>query len=455
MKHPDNINEPLTGAEITGMTFAGSTLTMLNVVISLFITYFYTNIVGISAAIIGTLMLVTRVAEGFSDLSMGVIINRTQSRWGQARPWSLRLSIPLLIIVILTFHIPENWDMTAKTIYACITYFFLFTVTLAPAGIIGTVLGTNMTSNAKSRQKNAVISTLFVLIGSVAGNYIVMHLTGSMGDSHYTWRLIAIIFGLLSFTGQLMQFLLTRERFTNPVKDTHESVKTSIRKQLPTLIRNKYFLIMCAVGMMTALDGATMGIMLFYFRYIINNIDLMGVFSLVSLIPMVAGIGLTQLLSKRIPAKQLIIGGLIIKSITLMINFCFPANLPLFIGFTVLRSLTRTPLLVFSSVYLLNTIEYGEYKTGTRAGSMIVSISGLWNKVGAGIGGALVGWLLSYGGYDSDASVQSILAQNIIVVISFLIPLITTVVILILLSMYDLDKQYDSIIESLRERKGI
>jgi len=441
LKHPDDINQPLTGAEITGMTFAGTSLAMLQIVISVFIAYFYTNVVGISAAMVGTLLLITRIADAFSDLGMGIIISKTRSQWGQARPWGLRMACPLLLLVLSIFYIPAHWGMAAKTVYACISYFLLVTVALTPASIIGSIIGTNMTVNPNSRKKNAMISSLFMIVGSVVGNVAVLQITQAMGDSYGAWRFVAILFGTLAFAGQVAQFLLTRERVGNSVLSPNASSKATVKSQLPALIHNKYFLIMCLVGMMTALDGAMAGCILYYVKYVLHNMELVSIIGAVTLLSMTAGIALTRVMEKKIPAKRLILAGLAVKIITLAINFFHPANLPLFLGFAALRGLMSGPMMVYSSVYLLNTIEYGEYKTGIRANHLIVSISSVWTKIGAGLGGALMGWLLNSGGYDGAARVQSIAAQNMIVSVYFLIPLVASVVTFILLSMYDLDRQ--------------
>ena len=455
--HPTDIHEPLTGAEITGMTFAGTSLSMLHIIISVFIMYFYINVAGISAAVVGTLLLVTRIADGFSDLGMGAIITKTRSRWGTARPWGLRMALPLLISVILTFSVPVNWGIHARTIYACITYFLMFSIAITPAGMVGAVLGTNMTVNPKSRQKNAMISSLFSIVAAVGGNMAVMRITTSMGDSAQAWRSMAIALGLFAFAGQVAQFLLTRERNHTTVGNAQHSPKNSILSQLPALTRNRYFIIMCMVGMMAALEGAMIGTMIFYVHYVLNsaNMTLIAIIGMVTMLPMIIGITLTPVITKKIPIKYLIIAGLVVKIITFGINLYNPVNLVLFISFTALRSFMNAPQIMYGSVYLLNTIEYGEYKTGIRANNLIISVSSVWSKIGAGLGGALTGWLLSLGGYDGMAAVQAVSAQNMIIVTYFFIPMVASVIMLILFMMYDLDKQYDHVLKKLKHRRNI
>jgi GPH family glycoside/pentoside/hexuronide:cation symporter len=452
-KHPTDINEPLTGAEITGMTFAGTSLAVLQVVISVFIAYFYTDVVGINAAAVGTLLLITRIADGFTDLGMGVIISKTRSKWGQARPWVFRMAVPLLLMVVLTFFVPQNWDLTAKTVYACVTYFLMITVAITPAALIGSVIGTNMTVNPKSRQTSSVISTLFVVLGSVVGNIAVLQITQSMGDSYEAWRFVAVIFGSLAFIGQAVQFLLTKERISHNTDAERKAAKPSVKSLLPALVKNKYFIIMCFVGMMGSIDGAMMGSVIYYVKYVLGSMNLVNVYAVINLVFMMAGVSLTPFIVKKIPRKNLIMAGLALKILTYAINILFPANIWLFFAFSALRALTGGPMMVYGGIFLLNTIEYGEYKTGVRANHLIVSVSSVFGKIGSGLGGALIGWLLSLGRYDGALAVQEPLAQNMIVNIYFLIPLVAAAATFVLMAFYNLDKRYDGIAEELKMKK--
>lgn len=459
-RHPADINEPLTGLEITGMTFAGTTLTMLQVVINVFITYYYTNVVGLGAGFVGTLLLVTRIADGFSDLGMGIIITKTRSKSGQARPWAIRMALPLLLSTVLTFMVPPAWNPTVKALYACVTYFFMITVAITPAGLVGTVLGTNMTTHPQSRQKNAIFSSIFVMLGSVAGNVVTIQITEAMGDTYEAWRMVAVGFGLLAFVGQGVQYFFTKERNTHNVPSDYKQGDKkangpTLRQSLPALTHNKYFIIMCLVGLFGAADSAMAGCVMYYIKYVLDDTSLVGIVSIVTLTATLAGIGLVPLMAKKIPAKALLLGGLVIKIVTLGLNVLYPDNIPMFLALAVLRSLAGSPMMIYGGVYMLNTIEYGEYKIGIRANHLMVSVSSVAGKIGAGLGGALIGWLLGFGGYDGTAAVQPDAVRNMIVYIYFLVPLVAGAAQCILLCFYDLDKKNAHILQTLKERASV
>jgi GPH family glycoside/pentoside/hexuronide:cation symporter len=363
------------------------------------------------------------------------------------------MAVPLLIMILLTFFIPQNWNMTVKTVYACVTYFLMVTVALTPASLVGGVIGTNMTVNPKSRQISALISTIFTVLGSVLGNIAVLQITQSMGDSFESWRLVAVIFGSLAFIGQALQFLLTKERVSQTAGTGPKGAKPSIRSLLPALVKNKYFIIMCFVGMMGAIDGAMMGCVIYYVNYVLNNVGLLNVYAFINLAFMMAGVGLTPVIVKKISRKGLIMAGLAIKIATYAVNLMFPANTWLFFAFSALRAVTGAPMMVYGGILLLNTIEYGEYRTGIRANHLILSVNSVWGKIGSGLGGALIGWLLAFGKYDGAALVQALPAQKMINCIYFLIPLLAAAVTFVLMSFYDLDKKYDGIMDEWKNRR--
>lgn len=452
-RHPADIHDPLTTVEITGMTFAGTTLSVLQVVIHVFIAYYYTNVVGLSATLVGTLLLVTRVADAFSDLGVGILISKTNSRSGKARPWAIRMALPLLLSVVVTFCVPQHWGMTAKAIYACVTYFLMITIAVTPAGVVASVLGTMMTVNAQSRQKNAFISTIFVMLGCVIGTFATQTITESMGDTYQVWRAVAIGFGLLSFVGQVILYLFTKERGCDDIEGKAGNPLT-LKQSMPALVKNKYFIIMCFVGLFTSIDTAMASCAIYFYKYILCNTTLIGIMSSITLLSTLAGTGAVPILTKKVSPKALVLGGLAIKIISFAINMALPTNLPLFIAFTAIRGFAGAAQMVYGGVYLLNTIEYGEYKTGIRANSLVVTVSSVGTKIGSGIGGALIGWLLAFSGYIGGAAEQPAPVQAMIVCIYFFIPLLATAAQLALLCFYNLDKKYDRIVQTLRERKG-
>lgn len=436
--HPNELSAPLTSVELTGSLFGSVAMTLLFVLTSNFMSYYFTDVVGISATIVGTLMLVTRIIEAFSNMGMGMIITKTKSRFGHARAWILRMSLPLAITVLMTFSVPTSLSNNLKIIYAALTYILMTACAATAVETASSVLGASMTSHGPSREKRAIFSSIIALLAGVVGAVFIQQYTAARGDSPAAWRTVATIFAIIAFSGQMLQFLLTKDR-RHSVSDSHSAVKTSFRQMLPALLQNKYFIIMYFVSFLSAIDVAMNGAQMYYFKYIFHDTSIIAIVSIVTMAANLAGILLTPILTRKFRKTPLIICGLIIKAAASGAIALMPSNLPYFIGLTALKNVAGGPMMVLSGVLLLNTIEYGEEKTGIRADSLIVTTSSFSNKIGTGLGSALIGWIMALGGFVSGLEVQPASVGTTVVFISCILPAIVTVLQVISLLFYKLD----------------
>jgi len=204
---------------------------------------------------------------------------------------------------------------------------------------------------------------------------------------------------------------------------------------------------------LSAIDAAMAGVSIFYYKYIFDDMNLIAIVSIVTLPCTVIAISLVPVFTKIMRRRNLVILGLVFKAASLIVIFFFPYNVPVFVSMQALRSFSYGPLMALMNVFLLNTIEYGEYKTGVRADSIIVSMSSFFNKIGTGLGGALIGWLLAFGGFLSHSEIQPESVNPTIIFIFCAIPAIAAITQIILLTFYDLDKKYADITKNLKERK--
>jgi len=448
-RHPTELSDPLTPVEIIGSLSASSVMTVMFVLTGTFMAYYYTDVIGISAAAVGTLMLIARIINAFTDIGMGMVIAKTRSRHGRARPWILWMVLPLAITVALTFSVPSVFNDDGKLIYMYVTYILMITVTMTAVGTAGAVIGPSMTSNGRSREMMSVLGSVFAMIAGVSGSIVIQRSTAAMGDSPEAWRTVAMVFSVILLAGQAVHFLFTRERVA---VSSDKDAGTSFKQMLPALLRNKYFLIMFFVGFLSAIDAAMAGASMYYYKYIFNDMGLIAVVSIIVLPCTLIGISAVPLLSRRVRKKHLLLIGLAVKAIALTVNALFPDIIPLFIAMQALRSLANGPMMALTSVFLLNTIEYGQYKTGVRADSLIVTAGGFSGKIGTGLGGALIGWLLALGGFVAGSDLQPESIASSIVFIYCTIPALVTVLQMALLSFYDLDKRHERITEKIKAR---
>jgi len=394
-------------------------------------------------------MLVTRVINAFTDIGMGMIVAKTKSRFGRARPWLLRMTPVLVIMTILTFSVPEALGYNGKIIYMYTTYILMLAFATTAVGMASAVILPSMTSHFRSREKNAVISSVFAMLAGVAGSVGIQRSTAAMGDTPEAWQRVAIVFALIVLVGQTIMFLFTKERV---VIDQSNKSGVSYKQMFKSIARNKYAIIMFFVAALTAIDSAMAGASIYYYKYVFNDMSLIAIVSIVTLPCSVIAISLVPLMTKKVRRRNLVMLGLIFKVISLVMIYIFPTNVTLFVLMQALRSIAYAPLMALMGVFLLNTIEYGEYKTGIRADSMLVSSSSFVNKIATGLGGAMIGWLLAFGGFLSHSEVQPESVGPTIIFIFCAIPAIAGTIQIILLAFYDLDKKYAGITELLKKR---
>ena len=129
---------------------------------SSFLMLYYTDSVGISAAYIGTMMLICRLFDGVSDILMGVIIDKTHTKWGKARPWLLFMGLPLIVSVFLTFHVPGSWSENAQKVYSFVTYFVMSVICYTAVNLAYHSMLPRFSLTSQDRSVTSVIRSVFL-----------------------------------------------------------------------------------------------------------------------------------------------------------------------------------------------------------------------------------------------------------------------------------------------------
>ncbi len=386
-------------------------------VFDVFLFIFYTDVFGISAAAVGTMMLVTRLIDAFSDPLMGALADRTSTRFGKFRPYLLLGIIPIAAAGILTFTVPDLGD-DGKIIWAYGTYIFMmlaYTFINVPYGaLLGVV-------TADSQERTTLTS--FRFIGAFSGGTLVAYLTPELvtllgnGDQALGWQLTMGCYGLISAVLFTLTFFATKERISPPFNQ-----QTSIKQDLIDLSNNKPWLILFSLAliiMFTITLRASTGT--FYFKYYVGREDLIGTFTAVYMISLAIGAASTPILSRYFDKRSLLIG---LMSLVAVFSAGFylipPNNITLMFIMQALIGFCLGPKspLVFSMY--ADTADYSQYKNGRRATAMIFSAAAFSQKLGGAFAGAMIGWLLSSMGYvanqqQSPDSLMGILLLNTLI----------------------------------------
>ncbi|MEO9803053.1 MAG: MFS transporter [Reichenbachiella sp.] len=383
---------------------------------SMFLLYFYTDIFGISAAAVGTMFLVTRVWDAANDPIMGMITDRTTTKWGKFRPYLLFVAIPFGIIGVLTFTTPDL-DSTSKLIYAYITYTMMMMVYTAVNVPYGSLLAV-MTSD--SNERTSLASWRF--IGAYAGGMLVTSTASILVDYfsqgageetgyQYTVALYAIVAAALF----MLTFLGTKERLQPSVESQGD-----LKSDLKDLLHNRPWFIMLAANIsilifMSLRDGS----ILFYFKYVVGDqvLNLFGSTWQLSVAVLssaymslwlganIIGVVLAKPISAILGKKNSFGYAALLSAILSILFFFIPADrIVLIFLLNLLIGISSGIVMPLGWSMYADIADYSEWKTGRRATGLVFSSSSMSQKFGWTLGGALSGWVLAAYGFEANVT---------------------------------------------------
>ena len=227
---------------------------------SAFLLFYYTDYAGVSAMAVGTIMMISRVFDGISDIIMGVIVDRTHSRLGKARPWILRMCIPFAISGVLMFSVPASWSSTPKLVYVFITYNLVSTIIYTAINVPYSALNALMTQDPYERSVLSIFRNLLATAGTLTINTFTLPLVEYFGNNASAWTKTFVVFGIVSIAAFLCTFFGTKERVR-----ANEAGEQKVEENVPfvtgikALFQNKYWIMM--TGMLA----------LFFLMYSVNG----------------------------------------------------------------------------------------------------------------------------------------------------------------------------------------
>lgn len=213
---------------------------------STFPVFFYTDVAGIAAGVIGTIMLFSRVLDDVSDVVMGVVLDKTRSRHGKARPWLLWLAIPFAIAGVLLFTVPDGGSDITKIIYVIVTYnvaLLIYTAVEIPHGTLGAL----MTYDQHQRSILNVAKMIGAYVAIIAISNVTIPFVDALGGGQSGWIYVFVVYGIIAAAVYFITFRSTVER-TDPLSSKQDDdSRPSVKEGLTSLLRNKYWAIVTAV----------------------------------------------------------------------------------------------------------------------------------------------------------------------------------------------------------------
>jgi GPH family glycoside/pentoside/hexuronide:cation symporter len=360
--------------------------------VGFWILIFYTDTYGISAAAAGTIMLVARAWDMVNDPLMGIVADRTSTRWGKFRPYILWMALPYSILAVLTFSTPDFGE-TGKILYAAVTYFLLMTVYTA-INLPYSSLGAVMTSDSYERAGLNSYRFVFAFIGQlvVTGTALTLATYFGKGDQAKGYQITLILFAAISFVLFMITFSTTKER-VHPPKAQKESIKEDLRN----LWKNRPWVILFFVGIISFVMFAMQNLSVaYYFKYYIGKESGVQLFNVIGTIALIVVIPFSKPLAKRFGKRNVFLASSILSGIFFMLLY-IPGvgDIKLIYLFNILAKMAYAPAVPLIWTMLADTADYSEWKTGRRSTGLVFSAATFAQKAGWGIGGALAGWMLA------------------------------------------------------------
>lgn len=416
-----------------------------------FLTFFYTDVLGINAGIVGVIILISKFMDGISDIWAGNLIDHTHTKQGSARPWIMRSALLLALAYVFLFTVP-NVALVGKIIYIFISYNFAMTIAFTLLNAAVNALPIYMTDDSKSRSSAYSIRMIFAGLVQAIFSLVFLNIVKAMGDDQVAWIKVSVILGIISFFACLVTYFGTHEK-NEDVKnreDGNEAEDVPLRTALSSLMHNKYwFMVLGIVVIIVFHQVATLTVGVYYAKYILFDTTLAGSLILYHHAGGAVGmLAMPALLQKGISKKKAAVFGgilMVIGSVIAIIN-CKGAFL------IISLAMRGCGFGIVNSVYygmLADTVDYGEWKTGVRTLAVNTSVGTVGQKLGSGIGTAIIGFALSACGYNGLAKTQSAAAIGCIKSIFIVMPLILYILLLVLLHFYKLDDELPKIREEL------
>ena len=492
----NNMNQKISISEKIGYSLGDCSANLVFQMMMIYQTKFYTDVFGLEGAIAGSVMLIARIVDAFVDPTVGILSDKTQTRWGKYRPWILWTALPFMVFYVLAFYNPGIEDKSLVAVYATISYTLLMTLysfNNTPYASLGGV----MTSDIKER--NSITSIRFV--AATIAQFIVQGLTLPLvgkfacanGDKGHGWLCTISLFAAIGFIFFIITFFSARERITPPA-----SQKTDTRKDIRDVFHSipwrAMFILTLFLFTTLAMWGSAMN---YYFENyvdanalytfldklglvaveanasfsynILNAFGLIvnspekayevgfGVFNMVgALVQFFGVILLSSFLANRYGKKRVFIFCLTLTAIfTALFYFPNETDIETMFVLNFLKSLAYAPTVPLLWAMIADVADHSEYVNYRRATGFVFAGVVFALKAGLGIGGAILGFLLSGFGYVSGAgTAQTESAIHGIILSSSLIPAATFFIGVIALYFYPITKAYNEEMQAeLTERR--
>lgn len=420
--------------------------------LSSFVMIYLTDTMGMSAGIVGTLIAVSKIFDGITDIFFGSMIDKTHSKFGKARPWMLYGYVGCAITLISIFAIPVSMGSFAQYAWFFISYTLLNSVFYTANNISYSALTALVTKNSKERVQMGSYRFIFAFATSLLIQSVTLKFVSVMGGGASGWRTVAIIYAIIGLIVNTISTLsvkeLSDEELAEGENANEEDQKYGIIEALKILIHNKYYMMICGTYILQQIYGAMINVGVYYATYVLFNENMYGVFSWFINIPLIIALLFTpSLVQKWKGMYKLNKYSYMLATVgrLLVVIAGYLGSVPLMLAFTALAALGQGPWQGDMNAVIASCSEYTWLTKQKRVDGTMYSCTSLGVKIGGGLGTAIAGWLLEWSGYNGSLAVQPDSCINMLHFMYLWIPFILDLVITIILSRMNVEKANDEL----------
>ncbi|MDD6612678.1 MAG: MFS transporter [Clostridiales bacterium] len=420
-----------------------------------FVMIYLTNSIGLNPGIIGTLMMLSKLCDGVSDIFFGAMIDKTRTKLGRARPWMLYGFIGCAITLSLIFAVPTSWGQNAQYAYFFITYTLLNAVFYTANNVAYGTLTALITKNGNERVQMGSIRFMFSYGTGMVVQAVTVGAVTFFGGGAAGWRTVAIIYSIIGLISNTISCFSVKE-LSDEELDGEENemmedgkVKYSLKDAAKMLLHNKYYIMICGIYIFQQIYGAMINAGIFFMTYVLGDANLLGTFAVAINLPMIIGLLITPFLVKKLNGMyKLNLTGYIIGTICrgLVIVGAMIGSIPMMLVCSALASFAISPLQGDLTALIAASSEYTYLTENKRIDGTMFSCSSFGTKLGGGIGTALSGWLLAASGFINNAAIQPESCINMLHFMYLWMPMIIDLVIMLILFKLKVEKANEDLL---------
>ena len=399
--------------------------------LSSFVMIYLTDTVGLNPGIVGTLIAVSKLFDGITDIFFGSMIDKTHSKLGKARPWMLYGYIGCAITLVGIFAIPMGMSEFAKYAWFFICYSLLNAVFYTANNIAYSALTSLVTKNSAERVEMGSYRFMFAFATSLAIQSFTLLAVSALGDTAEAWRTVAIVYAIIGLIVNTLSVFSVKELPEEEFVDTTD--KAEIEKD------EKYGLVEAAKLLVS-----------YYTAHILGDKNLFGVFSWAINIPLIIALVFTPtLVAKMHGMYKLNVGSYalatVARALVAVAGYTGSGDVKMMLLFTAIAALGQGPWQGDMNAVIASCSEYTWLTKHKRVDGTMYSCTSLGVKLGGGLGTAITGWLLAFSNYDKALAVQPDSCINMLKLMYLVIPFVLDAIITFILSRMKVEEANDKI----------